>query len=368
MNFRKSVLLSVGCVFLLLAIMVGLVSMVGLAIGYNRAVARSEPTPTPTKTPRPTSAATNTPMPVILAAATPLPTDALSPSSAAASVSTDSSMDTSIFSDTTMFSHPDTSIPADTQAGAPASTGTLTDTPVLSPTPSPVPTDGITPTSTPSPAPTDAPTPTPTPLTPGRITGRLLVDGAPVSEGVRLKLENQSYNVIAETTVGADGVYTFPDLEPSSQGYNVLFAQEWNSQYGTDQVVSWGWLGPVAVENGAVVELPDCDVSLLGFGQVSPEADATFSAAAISPENPITFEWAVYPQAVKYWVDLVRGEEQELVRQSVVQATSFTFDGTLGNGSHIQPGEHWWGVGARRELGPYKLTVYGYLPGLIIEP
>jgi hypothetical protein len=186
---------------------------------------------------------------------------------------------------------------------------------------------------------------------------------------VTLKLENQSYNVIAETTVGADGLYAFTDLEASSERYNLLFAQEWNSQYETDQVVSWGWLGPVAVENGTVVELPDCDISLLGFKPVSPGPDATFSAAALAPENPIAFEWTAYPQAVAYWVDLARGEEQQVIWQSsLIQATSFAFDGTVGNGAHIQVGEHWWGVGARRELGPYMLTVYGYLPGLIIEP
>jgi hypothetical protein len=189
-----------------------------------------------------------------------------------------------------------------------------------------------------------------------------------MSEGVTLKLEDRSYNVVAETTVGANGVYAFDNLEPSGEGYNVSFSQGWNSQYGMDQVVSWGWLGPVAVENGAVVELPDFDVSLLGFGQASPEADATFSAAAVSSENPITFEWAAYPQAVKYWVDLVHGEGQELAWQSLVQATSLAFDGTVGSGGHIQPGEYWWGVGARQESGPYPLTVYGYLPGLIIEP
>jgi hypothetical protein len=189
-----------------------------------------------------------------------------------------------------------------------------------------------------------------------------------VSGGVTLKLENQSYNVMAETTVGTDGAYAFTDLEPSREGYNVLFTQACNSQYGTDQVVSWGWLGPVAVENETVIELPDFDVSLLGFRQVSPAADASFSAAALSPDNPIPFEWTAYPQAVKYWVDLVRGEEQELVWQSLIQSTSLAFDGTVGSRAHIQPGEYWWGVGARRELGPYPLTVYGYLPGLIIQP
>jgi hypothetical protein len=351
MSFRKGVLL-VGCISLF--VMIGLVILLGLAIGGRAVVAHSQPTPTPTKTPRPTLAATSTPTPVSIVAATPLTMDALSPPPAAASVSSGTPMDTSIPSDVTMPSLTDAPAPADPHAGMTAPTDPITDTPVPSPTPSPAPTDGL--------------TPTPSPALPGRITGRLLLDGAPASEGVTLKLENPSYNVVAETTVGTDGVYAFPNLEPSSQRYNVTFAQKWNTQYGTDQVVSWGWLGPVAVESGAVVELPDFDVSLLGFSQVSPGPDETFSAAAISPQNPITFEWAAYPQAVRYWVDLVHGEEQELVWQSLIQATSFAFDGTVDSGAHIQPEEYWWGVGARRELGPYKLTVYGYLSGLIIEP
>lgn len=170
-------------------------------------------------------------------------------------------------------------------------------------------------------------------------------------------------------TVGADGVYVFPELEPSSEGYNVLFAQEWNSQYKTDQVISWGWLGPVIVESGAVIELPDFDVSLLGFGQVNPGPETALSAAAISSDNPITFEWTAYPQAATYWVDLVRGEEQRAVwHSSLVQTPSLAFDGRLDDGTHIQPGEYWWGVGARRELGAYTLTVYGYLLGLVVEP
>jgi len=353
MSFRKSVLL-VGCVSLF--IMIGLLMVLGLAIGGRAVVAYSQPTPTPTKTPRPTLQATSTPTPVVLAMAKPSLPDALSQSPAAASVPTGLSADTTIPSDTTMPSPTNTPAPADVQAGAPVPSPT----PTLSPTPA----DGLTPT----PTPTGELTPTPTSSTPGRITGRLLLDGAPVSAGTKLKLENQSYKVIAETTAGDDGVYTFPDLTPSSQGYNVVFAQEWNTGYGTNQVVSWGWLGPVAVENGAVVELPNFDISLLGFKQVNPAPDADFSAAALSSQNPIQFEWTAYPQAAKYWVDLVRGEEQKPAWQSLAQATSLAFDGTLGNGARIQPGDYWWGVGARRELGTYKLTVYGYLPGLMIEP
>jgi hypothetical protein len=197
----------------------------------------------------------------------------------------------------------------------------------------------------------------------------VFLDDVSVEEGVTLMLENQSYNVIGEVTVDEDGAYVFADLEASSAGYNVLFAQEWNEGYEVDQVITWGWIGPIAVENGAVIELPDLDISLLGFRPLDPAPEATFSAAEITSEAPIVFEWRAYPQATTYWVDLSLGEELEMVWQSpFVQDTSVAFGGTLSDGTHIEPGEYWWGVGAQRALGPYTLTVFGYLPGITIEP
>ncbi|MFQ5610868.1 MAG: hypothetical protein ACE5H9_01900 [Anaerolineae bacterium] len=213
------------------------------------------------------------------------------------------------------------------------------------------------------------PSPTPSPLPPGRITGRVLLNGAPPDGGATLKLEDPAYNLITQTSAGNDGVYAFGDLAPSSQGYNVVFAQEWNEHLSLEEVVSWAWLGPVAVEDGTVAQLPDLEISPLGFGPISPEAGASFPAGVISPENPLRFAWTVYPQATTYWVDLVRGEEQTLVWQSpLVQTPTAAFEGALSDGTRLEPGEYWWDVGARRALGPYTLTVYGYLPGLIIEP
>jgi hypothetical protein len=218
------------------------------------------------------------------------------------------------------------------------------------------------------PLPTD--TPTPTPSAPGRISGRLLLDGTPASD-VTLRLEDHANDVVAQTKVKADGGYVFLDLEPSTQGYNLVFAQKWNKQYKIDQVISWGWIGPVAVGSGMNVELPDFDISLQGFGQVSPEPNATVSAAALSHENPLEFEWRAHPQAVAYWVDLAHGEEtdQEVIWQSSLsQRDSLPFDGKLEDGEHIQTGEYWWGVGARSDSGPYPVTLYGYLSALRIKP
>jgi hypothetical protein len=206
-------------------------------------------------------------------------------------------------------------------------------------------------------------------MLPGRITGRVLLDGVPVDAGAMLVLEDPDLNIVDEARVDDGGVYVFEAVQASTEGYNVLFGQEWNEQYEVDQVITWGWIGPIILEGGAALELPDLDISLLGFEPHSPAPDATFSAAELSAENPITFEWEAYPQATTYWVDLMRGEELVTVWQSpFVGDTSTAFDGTLSDGERIDSGQYWWGVGAQRALGAYTLTVYGYLPSLTIEP
>jgi len=362
MSSRKKTLV-LGSISLLAIL--GLVIAAGLAAGITsmRSVERPEHLPIGAST---RALATSIAY-IILTPSTPPasgpaalpPTDAVSPRSNA------TSLPDNVFIDTSTSSSTATSSPTDALAGLSAPSPTPTAPPADTPTPTPTPTDAPTPT----PTPTLTSTPTATPLLPGRITGRVSLDGVPVSQGATLRLEDQAYNMIAETTVDASGHYVFPDLASSSEGYHVSFAQEWNPQYKINQVISWGWIGPVAVENGAVVELPDLDISLRGFGQLHPAPNATVSAAALSPEAPILFEWNAYPQAVAYWVDLAQGEEQEVVWQSSLsQAVSHVFDGTVDSGVHIQPGEYWWGVGSRRDLGPSPLTVYGYLSVLLVEP
>jgi hypothetical protein len=188
-------------------------------------------------------------------------------------------------------------------------------------------------------------------------------DGVPAGGDVFLVLEDQSYNAIRETRTGEDGLYVFSNLQALSEGYNLVFAQEWNTQFEMDEVVSWAWIGPVVVDPGAAMELPDLEISLEGLRAVSPESDDSFSAATI------VFEWTAFLEVTTYWVDLTWGEEQDLVWQSdFVQDNSAAFDGALNDGTSIQPGDYWWGVGARRGLGPITLTVYGYLSQLRIEP
>ena len=81
------------------------------------------------------------------------------------------------------------------------------------------------------------------------------------------------------------------------------------------------------------------------------------------------FEWAPYPAASAYWVDLNRGDDLTHVWQStLVNDTSVVFDGVLADASHCNADTYWWGVGARTDVVDYKLTIYGYLPTLVITP
>jgi len=134
-----------------------------------------------------------------------------------------------------------------------------------------------------------------------------------------------------------------------------------------DQVVSWAWIGPIVAQGGDVIQLSDIDISRLGFGQISPVPDAVYSSASLSFNNPILFTWATYPDAIDYWVDLVRGEEEKVWQSQLMSAQSTPFDGTLSDGSHIQPDEYWWAVGARRWLGDYPQAVYTYLTSISVE-
>ena len=320
---------------------------------------------------RATSRATGTPMPTSLPgestfSVTGTPSaEAQSPPSSTTSTPTPAATSPSQPSPTASHTFAPTTI--STRAVAP---------PTVSPTSAPEP-SASSPINTPeppdpSPAPAGTPTPTPlvvTPRGPASVRGHLVRDGTPVETGVTVKLEDQAYAIIATTTTDAQGTYAFEGVTTSGTGLDVLFAQEWNEQYDVGEVASWAWLGPFTIPRGMAVELPDFEIGLLGFEQVDPPSGAFFSAADISAQAPLVFEWNPYPQATAYWVDLTKGDDLNRVWQSaLVETTSLDFYGTLGNGDHITADTYYWGIGARKNLGDYHLTVYGYLPTLIITP
>ena len=250
----------------------------------------------------------------------------------------------------------------------PSATAMPTDAPVRpisGPTDTPAPSDSpaapdVTPSSTPVAA---------APSEPATLSGRLVKDGIPVSAGVTVKLEDQNYAIFATTNTDGNGYFTFDNLTTLGQSLNVLFAQEWNEQYDIGEVVSWAWLGPVTLSSGSTLELPDIDIDLPGLNQISPAPGTSLPASQISAQNPVIFEWTPQPAASSYWVDLTKGDELTRVWQSaLVETTSVAFDGSLDDGSQITADTYWWGIGARRDIGDYRLTIYGYLSTLVITP
>jgi len=189
-----------------------------------------------------------------------------------------------------------------------------------------------------------------------------------VGAGTVVELEGRE---TVRTTTNANGRYAF-DSASLEGTFNVVFAHEWNAQrYTADQVASWAWLEGAAPSDDTGIQLPDLEISLEvnseRFEQVEPAAGASFSAGQISPRTPLTFEWTPYSGA-GYWVDLGReGETGPVWKSLLTSLTSISFNGTLNDETSITAGTYWWSVGAQKQMGAFKLFVYGWPRALIIE-
>ncbi len=147
---------------------------------------------------------------------------------------------------------------------------------------------------------------------------------------------------------------------PATTQFNVRFAQENNTRFDDAEVVSSAGIGPIQLPAQGELSLPDLEIATLGFGQLTPEEEAEVSAAGITAFTPLVFTWTVYPAADEYWVYLYEGEDEVPVWKSAfVTGTTVNFNGVLDDGSRINPGDYWWGIGALKDLGDYTLTVYG---------
>ena len=202
------------------------------------------------------------------------------------------------------------------------------------------------------------------------MTGRVVQDGAPVGAGIVIELEDHD---TVTTTTDAEGYYAFNAVSLDGN-FSVTFAQEWNAQLSAGSVASWAWLDGFAPSGDLTFELPDLEISLevesQRFAQMAPADGASFSAGQLSCQNPIRFEWTPYPDAMHYWVDLgVEGEDTPVWQSSLLFPTSYSFCGTLSDGSSIEAGAYWWNIGVQKEAGSvYRLTAYGHPWSLIIDP
>jgi hypothetical protein len=162
-------------------------------------------------------------------------------------------------------------------------------------------------------------------------------------------------------STNSGGHYSFITLAPGTS-FNLSFTQLDNPQItpNTD-IVAFSRINgtlPVAIQ---IIDLPDLDISLiidgLKFQLVTPLNGVSFSAAVISPVNPIQFIWTLYNEADSYHVELGRaGSDIVLWNSSETALTNWMRNGLLDDGSHISAGNYWWRVVAKKTLGNYRFT------------
>jgi hypothetical protein len=208
---------------------------------------------------------------------------------------------------------------------------------------------------------TAVPSPSPT-LGAGEfgINGRILQDGTPVSD-VQVSFVDDA--TPRQDTTNEDGHYWFITLAPGTS-FTLSFSHSDNAQLTPSlEIASIAWIEgnlPVGVE---VINLPDLDISLLiddmFFELQTPQDGATYSAAAISPTNPIQFSWTTYDQGDTYFIELGEADNEQPAWTSIdTTTTNLMWNGTLGDGSHITEGIYWWRVGVERMVGNYRVVVF----------
>ena len=205
---------------------------------------------------------------------------------------------------------------------------------------------------------TQTPTPQVTPVVgTSAIQGRILLRGIVLNDAVRINIENLDLFTVQQITFPG-GVYAIYDLAPSVKGYSILFSQDINPGFSLDQVIRWGTVKASPVLTGEIINLSDLEIGLLGLQPVVPLPESVISTGPVSVLNPLRFEWAPYPSADQYWVELRSNRLSAPVWDSgFISATSVDFNGTLWSGAAIQPGTYWWSVGAR--LNERAMTISG---------
>jgi hypothetical protein len=105
------------------------------------------------------------------------------------------------------------------------------------------------------------------------------------------------------------------------------------------------------------------------FELQTPVDGATYSAAAISPYNPIQFTWSLYNQGGSYHVELSpNGRNDPIWTSSLLASTNIMWNGTLDDGSHISEGAYWWRVAVTKSLGNYVLDIFSQQFDILFNP
>lgn len=236
------------------------------------------------------------------------------------------------------------------------------------------------PPATPSPSathPTATGSPTTTPsatatLSQGEygVTGRILQNGTPVPSVI---VEFADDTAPRQSTTNPSGAYWFITLAPGTD-YTLTFYQADNPTLKPPlEITSLAWLKGKLLSNDDIIELPDMEISINLSGNLfellSPDDQASVSAAAISASNPIQFKWSSYDQNGTYHIKLgPDGSDTPVWSSPEKTDDNLMWNGTLDDGTHITQGTYWWRVAVTISLGNNTLVVYTQPFDLIFTP
>jgi hypothetical protein len=238
------------------------------------------------------------------------------------------------------------------------------------------PTTPVTPTqnrtpSTPPQATGTPPTPSPTFL-PGEIAvaGRVIQNGTPVAN-VILNFTDDAAPRQAITGLG--GHYTFRTLAPGTN-FTIVFKQSQNpSLTPPGDIASMARIEGTLPIGANPISIPDLEISIflngIDYGLQNPVDGAAYSASAINANNPLQFLWSLYAGGGAYHIELgPNGSDVPAWTSSLIASSSYYWDGTLDNGSHITQGTYWWRVSVTRSLGNYVEVIYTQPFDLLFNP
>lgn len=221
--------------------------------------------------------------------------------------------------------------------------------------------NSATPTNSQGASSTPSPTTTET-LSPGEygVTGRVVQNGTPVANVLVEFADDVSPR---QTTTNSSGLYWFTTLAPEAD-FTLTFNQSDNLRLTpTAQVASLAWIEGALPTGVDIINLPDFEVSTnlngMFFELLTPTNGFSFSASAISASNPIPFAWSFYYTGETYMVQLGQtGSNDSIWSSDQLSSTSYMWNGTLDDGTHITQGSYWWEVSVTKPLANYILVVF----------
>jgi hypothetical protein len=202
------------------------------------------------------------------------------------------------------------------------------------------------------------------------VIGQVLQNDTPVANVVVVFEDDTSAR---KAYTDASGHYWFTTHAPGTF-FTLSFNQPDNPQLTpTDEIASLAWIEGNLPTGVDIINLPDFEISLNLNGSIfelqTPANDARFSAAAISSSNKIQFDWSSYNLGGSYHIELVSNDTDELVWSSnQLVPTTFMWDGTLSDGTHITEGAYSWRVAVTKSSGIYVVIIFSQQRDLIFDP